>query len=116
MDGHLVTIKVGIERSTCQWVQLNSLTFNELRLECLNTKSVKCRGTVQKNWMTFHDILKYIPDHRFTAVYNTFCTLNCLYNSAFNKFTNDKRFVQFCCHQLRQTALTHLQLRTYDDN
>ena len=34
VHSHLVTVKVGIERSTSQRVKLNSLTLNELRLEC----------------------------------------------------------------------------------
>ena len=36
VDCHLVTVEVGVERTTYQRVQLNSLTFNQYRFERLN--------------------------------------------------------------------------------
>ncbi len=116
MDSHLVTVEVGIERRTCQRMELDSLTFDKLRLECLDTKSVKRRGTVQEYRMSLHNILKNIPNYRLTTVYNLLCALNSLHYSALNKLTDNKRLVKFCCHKLWQTALTHLQLRTNDNN
>ena len=115
VNSHLVTIEVSIERCTCQWMQLNSFTFNKFRLERLNTKTVKCRGTVQHNWVTLHYILKDIPNYRLTTVYNLLSTLYSLHNTALNELTNNEWLVKFCCHQLRQTALTHLQLWTNDN-
>ena len=115
VNSHLVTIEVCIERCTCQWMQLNSFTFNKFRLERLNTKTVKCRGTVQHNWVTLHYILKDIPNYRLTTVYNLLSTLYSLYNTALNELTNNEWLVKLCCHQLRQTALTHLQLWTNDN-
>ncbi len=47
MDGHLVTIKVGVECRTSEWVQLNGLTFYHSWLECLDAKPVQGRRTVQ---------------------------------------------------------------------
>ncbi len=46
MYSHLVTVKVSVEGCTYQWVQLNGLTFYELRLKSLYTQTVKGRGTV----------------------------------------------------------------------
>ena len=115
VNSHLVTIEVSIERCTCQWMQLNSFTFNKFRLERLNTKTVKCRGTVQHNWVTLHYILKDIPNYRLTTVYNLLSTLYSLHNTALNELTNNEWLVKLCCHQLRQTALTHLQLWTNDN-
>ena len=37
VDSHLVTIKVSVKGSTCQRMQLDSLTLNQLRLESLDT-------------------------------------------------------------------------------
>ena len=37
VNSHLVTIEVGVERCTCEWVELDSLTFNHAWLECLDT-------------------------------------------------------------------------------
>ena len=112
---HLVTIEVGIERCTCQRMQLDSFTLNHLRLECLDTQTVQSRRTVQQYRMSFHYMFQDIPNHRFLTIYNLLCRLNGLYNTTFNQFTNDKWFVQFGSHQFRNTAFTHFQFRTYND-
>ncbi len=46
MYGHLVTIEVGVERVTYEWVYLDSVTFDKYRLESLDTKSVQSRSAV----------------------------------------------------------------------
>src|SRR5690606_12333931 len=46
VHGHLVTVKVGVVGSTDQRVQLNGLTFNQDRLERLDTQTVQRRCTV----------------------------------------------------------------------
>ena len=53
MDSHLVSVEIGVERCTNQWMKLDSLTFYKNRFKCLNTKSVQCRSTVQHNRMLF---------------------------------------------------------------
>ena len=115
MNSHLVTIEVGVECSTSQWVQLYSLTLNHLRLESLDTETVKCRSTVKHYRMTLHYILQDIPNNRFATINDLLSTLYSLYNTTLNQLTNDKWFVKFSSHQFRKTALTHLQLRTNDD-
>ena len=115
VNSHLVTIEVSIERCTCQWVQLNSLTFDHLRLESLDTKTVKCRSTVEHNRMTLHHILKNIPDYWLTTVNNLLSTLYSLHNTTFYELADNEWLVKLSSHQLRKTALTHLQLRTYND-
>ena len=115
VNRHLVTVEVGVERCTCQRVQLDSLTFNHVRLECLDTQTVQSRRTVQQYWVTLHYVFEDIPNDWFLAVYNLLGTLHCLYDTAFNQLTDDKRLVKFCSHQLRNTTFAHLQFRTYDD-
>src|SRR5574344_953137 len=97
-------------------MQLNSFSFNHLWLESLNTETVQCRSTVQKNRVTFHHIFKYIPYNRFLAVNNFFSALNGLDNTTFNKFTNYERFIEFGSHKFRKTALTHFKFRTDNNN
>ena len=116
VNRHLVTVEVGVERSTSERMQLDSLTLNHLRLECLNTESVKCRRTVQKHRMALHHILEDFPYHRVLAVHNLLCRLHCLHDSPLNQFPDNERLVKLSCHKLRQTALVHLELRTHDDN
>ena len=70
---HLVTIEVGVESRTYEWVETYSLTFHEFRLERLNTKAVQCRSTVKEYRVAFQDILKNIPYHRVLTVNNFLC-------------------------------------------
>ena len=116
VNRHLVTIEVGVERCTCQWVELNSLTLDKLRLECLDRQTVKCRGTVKHNRMTLHHVLKDIPDNRLTTVYYLLSALYSLHDTALNELTDDKWLIELGSHKLWQTNLAHIELRTYDDN
>ena len=56
VNGHLVTVEVGVERSTSQGVKLNGLTLDKLGLESLNTKTVKRRGTVEEHRVALHHV------------------------------------------------------------
>ena len=113
MNSHLVTIEIGVERSTSQWMQLDSLALNHLGLEGLNTQAVKRRSTVEQNRMTLHHMLKDIPDDGVLAVHYLLGTLHRLHDAALNEFTDDEWLVELSSHQLRQTTLSHLELRTY---
>ena len=116
VNSHLVTVEVGVERCTCQRVKLDSLTLDELRLECLDTETVKCRSTVEHNRMALHYVLEDVPDNRLATVDNLFGALNGLHDTTLDELADDERLVKLGCHKLWQTALAHLQLRTNDDN
>jgi hypothetical protein len=62
MDSHLITIEIRIERDTSKWVEMDSLSFNEDRLECLDTESVKCWSTIQEDVLSFDDFFESIPN------------------------------------------------------
>ena len=49
MDSHLVTVEVGVERSTDKRVQLDCLTVDEAWMERLDRELVECRCTVEHN-------------------------------------------------------------------
>ena len=115
VNSHLVTIEVGVECRTSKWVKLDSLSFNHLRLECLNTKTVQCRGTVQQNWVTFHYIFQNIPDNSIFSVNNLLGRFYRFYNTSFNQFSDNERFVQFSSHSFWNTTFVQFQRRTYDD-
>ncbi len=97
-------------------MELYGLALYHPRLECLDTKPVKGRCTVKKDRMTFHHVLKDIPYDRILTVYYLLCRLHSLDYSPLNKFPYDKRFVEFCSHELRKTAFVHLKFRTYNDH
>ena len=116
VNSHLVTVEVGVERSTCKRVELDGFTLDKLRLERLDTETVKCRGTVEHDGMTLHYVLEDVPDNRLTAVNDLLGALYCLHDTALDELADDERLVKLGCHKLRQTALAHLELRTNDDN
>ena len=116
VNSHLVTVEVGVEGGTCQRVKLDGLTLNELRLEGLDTQTVKRRSTVQQYGMSLHDVLEDVPDDRLATVDNLLCRLHRLHDAALDEFADDERLVELGSHEFRQTALAHLQLRTDDDD
>ena len=116
MNCHLVTIEVGVECRTSEWVQLNGLTLYHSRLECLNTQTVKCRCTVKKYRMTLHHVLENIPDYRILPVYDLLRGLDGLNDTSLDELPDNEWFVELGSHILRQTALVHIEFRTYDDN
>ena len=97
-------------------MQLDCLALDHLRLEGLDTQSVKGRCTVQEHGVTLHYVLQDVPDNGILAIYNLLCALYGLYDTALDQFPDDERFVKLCCHELRQTALVHIEFRTYNDN
>ena len=102
---HLVSVEVGVERSTCQWVKLDSLTFNQYRFECLDTQSVESRGTVQHYRMFLDNAFENVPNFRSYLFYHSLGALDIVSIAVFNEFLHDERLEQLEGHLLRKTAL-----------
>src|SRR5690606_39625815 len=116
MHRHLVTIEVGVERRTNQWVQLNGFTFNKFWLEGLNRKSVQRRGTVEEYWMTFQYIFEDIPYYRFFSFYQFLRTFYCFNNTSFDEFADNKWLEKFGSHIFGKTALMEFEFWTNYDH
>ena len=69
VHGHLVAVKVGVERGTNQRMQLDSLAFNQYRLECLDTQTMQCRCAVEHDRMLADDFLEDIPYFGYFTLY-----------------------------------------------
>ena len=115
VDSHLVTVEVGVERSTCQGVELNGFTFNHLGLEGLDGETVKRWCTVEEHGVTFHNEFEDVPNNGITTIDDFLRTLHGLDDAAFNEFANNERFIEFCCHEFGQTAFSHFEFGTYND-
>src|ERR1044071_3244061 len=98
MHGHLVTVEVGVERSTHKRVQLYCLSFDQFWLECLYREAVQCRGTVKKNRMSLQNIFKNIPNNSLFLVNKFSCTLHCLHYTSFDKLADDEWLEQLSSH------------------
>ena len=116
MDSHLVTVEVGVVCRTSQRMQLQCAAFGEYRLECLNTKAMQRRGTVQENWMLFNNAFQLIPNFRLGTLYHAFCRFNIMCLTGSDQPLHNKRLKEFQSHFLRQAALMEFQFRAYDDN
>ena len=116
VNSHLVSVEVGVEGRTCKRVELDGLAFNHLGLESLNTKTVKCRSTVEQNGMSLHHMFEDVPNNRFATIHNFLRTLHGFNDAAFDEFADDERLIELGSHQFGDTTLAHLQLRTYNNN
>ena len=74
VNSHLVAVKVGVESGADQRMKLDCLAFNQHRLKCLDTKTVKRRRTVQQNRMLLNNFFENIPDFRL-FLFNQFLGL-----------------------------------------
>ena len=116
VNSHLVTVEVGVERCTNEWVQVNSFTFNQNRLKCLNTQAVQCRRTVQEYWVFTNNFFQDIPNFNSFFFNHTFSSFNCRSQTIHFQLSVNERFEQFQSHFLRQTALVKFKLRTNGNN
>ena len=56
VNGHLITVKVCVEGGTDQRVNLDGVSFNEHRHECLDSQSVQRGGPVDHDRPVFDNI------------------------------------------------------------
>ena len=117
MDSHLVSIEVGVECGTYHRMKSYGFSFDEDRLECLDTESVKCRSTVQHDRVLFDHVLENVPYSRVVLLLDHFFSvLYVLGYTCVNQLSHNERLEQLDSHLLRETALIHLQIRSHDDN
>ena len=116
VHSHLVTVEVSVESRTNERVKTDRITFDELRIEGLNTQTVKRRSTVQHNRMVFNNLFENVPHFRTFCVNELLSSLERIDNAIFFQSLDDERLVKFESHALRKTALVHLEFRTHDDH
>ena len=63
MYGHLIAVEVRIECRTNQRMDLNGLSFDQHRFECLDAQAVKRRGTIEKDGMVLDDFFQNVPNY-----------------------------------------------------
>src|ERR1043165_5454052 len=90
VNRHLVTIEIRVKCGTGQWVQLDRFSFDQFRLERLDTQSVECRGAVQQNRVSFQDVLEDIPNDRLFLIYNLLSGFNGLHNTTLDHLADDE--------------------------
>ncbi len=116
VNGHLVTVEVGVERRANERMQLDRLAFDQHRLESLNAETVKRRRTVQHDRMFTNDFFENVPHHGCLVLDFLLRGLDGGSNTHHFQLVEDERLEQFERHQLRQTALMQLERRTHHDH
>ena len=64
MDGHLVSVEVGVVRWTDQGVDVDGLPVNEDGLERLHRKTVESRRAVQEHRVILDELFQDVPNYR----------------------------------------------------
>ena len=116
MHCHLVAVEVRVECGTYKGMQLNCLTLYQNGLKCLNTKSVKCRCTVQHYGMLLDHLFEDVPNLGVQSLHKLLCVLNVLADALCHQLLHNEGLEQLDGHLLGKTALIDLQLGTYHDN
>ena len=116
VDGHLVSVEIGVESGTDKRVYLDSITFDQNWTECLNTKTVQCRCAVQQNVFAGDHFFENSPHFWRTFVDETACATDIVSEFSFQKARDDKRTEKFERHVLWQSTLVKCELRTDDDH
>ena len=116
MNSHLVTIEVGVICRTNQRVQLDSFTFDQDWLKCLDTQTVQGWCTVQQYRVFADNFVQDIPNDSFFTLNHFLSGFDGGGQATQFQLAVDERFEQLQCHFLRQTALMQTQVWTYGDN
>ena len=61
MNRHLIAIEISIVRLADQGVNMYGLSIDKEWLKRLDRKPVQCRGAIQQNRVSFHQLLQNIP-------------------------------------------------------
>ena len=116
VNGHLVTVEVGVEGRTDERMELNRLALDQLRLEGLDTEAVQGWCTVQQHRVLGDDLLQHIPHDGALPLHHALSGLDVLSMVEIVQAFHHEGLEQFEGHGLRQAALMQLQLGTNHDH
>ena len=86
-------------------------------IELGETSNMKTgRRLVEKSSPKVWAVLEDIPDDWILAIDDLLCRLHSLYDTSLDQFSDDEWLVKLCSHEFRETALMHVELRTYYDD
>ena len=100
MNCHLIAVEVGVERRTNERVNLNRFSFDQNRLEGLNSESVQRRRAIEQHFFTFDHFFERIPNFAAILLDQFFGGLHIVREIATNQFADHEGFEQFECHFL----------------
>ena len=116
VNGHLVTVEVGIEGGADERMQLEGLAFDQLGLERLNAETVQRRSTVEHDRVFVDHLFEDVPDDRILVLNHLLGSLRRHGETAEHELVEDERLEELESHELRQTALVQTEFRTHRNN
>src|SRR5262245_58239223 len=115
MDGHLVAVKVSVERGADERVDLDGFALYQNRLERLYAQAVQCRSPVQQYRVLADDFFQNIPDNSLLALNHLFGLLYGRRVIVSLSLVGDVALEQLERHRPWQAALVESELRADDD-
>src|ERR1019366_3541127 len=116
VDGHLVTVEVGVEGGADQRVNLDGLAFDEDRLKRLNAEAMESRGAVEQDRVILDDLFEDVPDDGLLHLNHLFGLLDGGAVAGLFETVVDEGLEEFERHLLGQEALVQLEFGAYDDD
>src|SRR5579864_4518662 len=116
VHGHLVAVKVRVERGADERMDANGLAFDEHRLKRLNAEAVQRGSAVQKHRMLANHFLEDVPNHGLLLLDHFLGLLDGGAVALRFQAMVDERLEQLERHLLRQAALVQLEFRANDDH
>ena len=116
MNRHLVSVKVGVERSADQRVELDRLALDQDRLKRLDAQAVQGWSTVEHHRMFPNHILQNRPDFREILVQFPLRILDGVHLVVINDAVVNERLEQLQRHALGESTLVELEVGPHDDH
>ena len=116
VHGHLVAVKVRVERGADERMNANGFAFDEDRLERLNAEAVKRGSAVEQHGMLANDVFENVPDDRLLLLDHFLGLLDGGAVALGFELVIDEGLEKLERHFLGQTALVELQFRADDDD
>jgi hypothetical protein len=105
VDGHLVTVEVGVEGRANERVQLDGLAFDQQWLEGLDAQAVQRGRTVEHHRVLFDDLFENVPHLGTLFLDELLGALDGGDQAALFQLVVDERLEELERHLLGQTAL-----------
>ena len=98
MDGHLVTVEVGVERRADERVDPDRLALDKNRLEGLDAEPVQRRCAVEHDGVLANDFFEHVPDDALLAIDHALGALDVLRVVEIDQALHDERLEQLQRH------------------
>ena len=116
MNGHLVSIKVGVESRTHQRVKLDGFAFNQTGVKGLDREFVERRRPVEHDWIAVNHFFEALPHFVGFLLDHFFGLLEGRGVAFLLQLGHQVRLEEFKRHFFRQSTLVHPQIRADDDD